>query len=123
MKTAILALGAALSFSAGMAFAQPVSEYPPKSTILCLDVSGKSLPATCDVPASRIDRRENICTCPLGGDRVTAPICPEGVKPPADSAAYETARHAAVKNGSLVGATYQGKPMCVAPRNALTGND
>ena len=41
----------------------------------------------------------------------------------ADSAAYETARHAAVKNGSLVGATYQGKPMCVAPRNALTGND
>jgi len=123
MKTDILALGVALSFSAGLALAQPVSEYPPTWTVLCLDVSGKSLPATCDVPASRIDRRENICTCPLGGDRVTAPICPKGVKPPADSAAYETARHAAVKNGSLVGATYEGKPMCVAPRNALTGND
>ena len=120
MKLAILSAATALVLCAGAAGAQ---SFDGKTSILCLDVSGKSLPATCDVPASRIDRRENICTCPLGGDRVTAPICPKGVKPPADSAAYETARHAAVKNGSLVGATYEGKPMCVAPRNALTGND
>jgi hypothetical protein len=57
----------------------------------------------------------------MGGDRVTTPICPAGVKPPADSAAYETARHAAVKKGSLVGATYEGKPMCVTARNTLGG--
>lgn len=122
MKTAILALGAALSFGAGLAFAQPASENPPKSTILCLDVSGRILPATCQVPASRLDPREDICTCPMGGDRVTAPICPAGVKPPAESAAYEKARHAAVNRGSLVGATYEGKPMCVAPRNPVTGS-
>jgi hypothetical protein len=123
MKTAILALGAALSFGAGLASAQPVGENPPTWTILCLDVSGKSLPATCQAQASRLDKREDICTCPMGGDRVTTPICPAGVKPPADSAAYEKARHAAVSHGSLVGATYQGKPMCVAPRNTLSGND
>jgi hypothetical protein len=41
------------------------------------------------------------------------------VRAPAESAAYERARRAAVQRGSLVGATYQGKPMCVAARNAL----
>jgi hypothetical protein len=73
------------------------------------------------VPASRLDPREDICTCPLGGERVTSPICPAGVRPPAESAAYEKARHAAVTNGSLVGASFQGKPMCSAPRNAVAG--
>jgi len=121
MKTAIFSLAAALSLCAGLAVAQPVNENPPTSTILCLDVSGRILPATCQVPGSRLDPREDICTCPLGGERVTTPICPKGVRPPAESAAYEKARHAAISHGSLVGATYEGKPMCVAPRNALSG--
>jgi len=120
MKT-ILTLAAALTLSAGVAFAQPVGENPPKSTILCLDVSGKILPATCRVPGSRLDASEDICLCPMGGERVTTPICPAGVKPPAESAAYERARHAAVSRGSLMGATYEGKPMCVAGRDVPGG--
>jgi hypothetical protein len=123
MKTATLVASLALGLVAGAALAQPVSsDNPPKSTILCLDVSGKILPATCRVPASRLDAREDICSCPMGGDRVTAPVCPKGVSPPAESAAYEKARHAAVSRGSLVGAMYEGKPMCVAARNAVGGN-
>jgi hypothetical protein len=121
MKNAVIALAAAVSLGAGGALAQPVGENPPTTTILCLDVSGRILPATCRVPASRLDQREDICTCPMGGERVTTPICPAGVRPPAESAAYERARHAAITRGSLVGATYEGMPMCVAPRNALSG--
>ncbi len=115
MKLAIFPAAALLALVAGAAGAQ---SFDGKTTILCLDVSGKNLPATCQVQASRLDPREDICTCPLGGDRVTTPICPKGVQPPAESAAYEKARHAAVSKGSLVGATYQGKPMCVAARNS-----
>ena len=83
------------------------------------EAGGKNLPARCRVQASRIDAREDICLCPAGGDRVTALVCPAGVRAPAESAAYEKARHAAVNHGSLVGAMYNGQPMCVAPRNAL----
>ena len=116
-------VAAALSLSASAALAQATGGIKPTTTILCLDVSGKILPATCQVPASRLDPREDICTCPLGGDRVTVSICPKGVSPPAESAAYEKARHAAVTNGSVVGAMYQGKPMCVTGRNAAAGGD
>jgi hypothetical protein len=114
MKIAILSAAAALALCAGAAGAQA---FDGKTTIVCLDVSGKSLPATCQVQGSRLDKREDICTCPMGGDRVTAPICPADVKPPPESAAYEKARHAAVTRGSLVGAMYEGKPMCVTARN------
>lgn len=116
MKTATLIVGAALSLVAGFAAAQPVGENPPKTTILCLDVAGRTEPATCKVPASRLDPTEDICLCNGASERVVAPICPSGVSPPAESAAFERARHAAIKNGSLVGASWQGKPMCVAPR-------
>jgi hypothetical protein len=121
MKSAIVVLAALLGLSAGAAIAQPAGENPPTTTILCLDVSGRILPATCRVPASRLDQREDICTCPMGGQRVTTPICPAGVKPPAESAAYERARNAAIIRGSLVGASYEGRPMCVAPRNPVGG--
>jgi hypothetical protein len=59
----------------------------------------------------------------MGGVRVTTPVCPRGVSPPAESAAYEKARLAAVSQGSLVGAMYQGKPMCVPARNADASGD
>lgn len=118
MRLAGLLLTSAVAF-AGAASAQSLSDNPPKTTTVCLDVGGKNLPATCKVPGSRLDAREDICLCPAGGERVTISVCPTGVHAPAESAAYEKARHAAVQRGSLVGATYQGKPMCVAARNAL----
>ncbi len=118
MNVSIL-LAAALSLAAGAAAAQSLADNPPKATVICLDVVGRSLPATCRVPGSRLDAREDICLCPADGERVTIPVCPKGVKAPGESLAYEKARRAAVNHGSLVGASYNGQPMCLAPRNAL----
>ena len=118
MKSSIL-LAAAICLMAGAAAAQSLADNPPKATTICLDVSGKSLPATCQVPGSRLDAREDICLCPAGGERVSIPVCAKGVHAPGESAAYESARRKAVDHGSLAGATYNGRPMCLAPRNAL----
>lgn len=116
IRTALIA-AAALVASAGAALAQaPLSQNPPTQTIICLDVGGQTLPVSCKVPASRLDKREDFCTCRTG-TQVDISICPEGVKPPAENRAYEKARKAAVKKGSLIGATYEGQPMCVTGRN------
>lgn len=106
-------LGAALAATA--AFAQPVNENPPTWTIMCLDVSGRSLPAVCRVPGSLLDPREDICVC-HDGMRVKASICPDGVQPPPESLALMKARRAQMKHGSLIGATFDGRPICVEPR-------
>ena len=109
-------MGAALSMAASLALAQaPLTQNPPTQTVICLDVGGQSLPAVCNVPASRLDKREDICTCRVGV-RVDVPICPAGVKPPTETLAYEKARKAASRDGSLIGDLYQGQPMCVAGR-------
>jgi hypothetical protein len=116
-----LLLGATLSLAASAAAAQSLADNPPKVRTVCIDVAGRNLPARCQAQASRLDAREDICLCGAGAQMVTASVCPAGVKPPAESAAYEKARRLALNEhgGSLVGATYQGRPMCVAPRNAL----
>lgn len=107
---------AMLLASGGLALAQaPLGQNPPTQTVICLDVGGQSLPAVCQVPSSRLDKREDICVCPVGM-RVDAPICPEGLKPPAETRAYEKARKAAARDGSLIGDLYRGQPMCVAGR-------
>jgi hypothetical protein len=113
--TPLAPLLAFAAFAAPAALAQPVGENPPTSTILCLDVSGRSLPPVCKVPPSRLDPTEDICLC-HEGIRVTAPICPPGVKPPTESLALERARRAYLQKGTLVGATFEGRPMCVAGR-------
>lgn len=114
-----LALGLAAALVAGAAAAQ--SSADPTTTTACIDVSGRSLPVTCRVQAGRLNHREDICQCLDGGQQVTVSVCPAGVKPPAESAAYERARLAAISKGSLVGAQWQGRPMCVAPRNTPPG--
>ena len=109
-----IALGLALC--AGAAQAQPINENPPTSTIMCLDVGGRSLPVRCNVPGSRLDQREYICLCDEG-QRVAVSICPAGVKAPPEGLALMRARREAVRErSSLIGATFEGRPMCVAPR-------
>lgn len=112
IATASLLAGFALAAHAGGA---------PTTTTICLDPAGRILPATCRAWASRLDRSEHICQCLSGGDQITIPVCPAGVEPPAESAAYFKARREAVRNGSLVGATYEGKPMCLTARNRAAG--
>lgn len=118
MKFAILIVTSAVALSAGAAAAQPVGENPPKSTIICVDPGGRSLPAVCHVPSSRLDQTEYFCSCPEG-QRVDVAICAKGVAAPADSAALDRARREQRKGFSLIGATYMGQPLCVAPRNPM----
>jgi hypothetical protein len=109
-----LALGFALA--AGPALAQPINENPPTTTIQCIDVGGRSMPARCQVPASRLDQSEYICLCD-DAQRVEASICPAGVREPAESVKLMRARREALRTSrTLVGATFNGQPMCVAPR-------
>lgn len=115
IRTALFT-AAAFVASAGLAAAQaPLNQNPPTQTVICLDVGGQSLPAVCDVPASRLDKREDICICHTGV-RVDVPICPPGVRPPAESLAFERARREAARDGSLIGDLFEGRPMCVAGR-------
>ena len=119
MKLATSFAAVALVLSAGSAGGQ---SFDGKTTDICLDVSGRTIPVTCRAPASRLDNRYDICTCPMGGQQVTAAVCPAGVRPPAESAAFARARHAAIARGSIVGATFEGAPMCVEGRNARPGS-
>jgi hypothetical protein len=113
MKLSIFLATAALGLSAGLALADGTDRT---TTTICLDSGGHQAAVRCTQrTASRLDRQADICTCPAASQQVTAPLCPAGVKPPAESAAYEQARLKAVSHGSLAGATWQGQPMCVAP--------
>ncbi|MBU2136520.1 MAG: hypothetical protein KKA45_10020, partial [Alphaproteobacteria bacterium] len=88
---------------------------PPTKTQVCLDVGGGLLPVVCKVPASRLDQREDICSCPQGM-RTDVAICGPGQSPPAENNALYAARREAARDGSLLGDMFQGKPICVAPR-------
>ena len=117
MKTLFVATIAVLTLSAGAAAARALSDNPPTATTICLEAGGQQRAAVCKAHASRLDATEDICQCGGAAQRVTITVCPAGVSAPGESAAYEQARLKAVSHGSLVGATWQGQPMCVAPRN------
>jgi len=101
---------------AGAAGAQPIGENPPTRTIQCIDVGGQSIPPVCRVPGSRLDPREDICTCPNGGQRIEVAVCAKGQTPPPEGKALNIARTTAARDGTLVGDTVGGQPICVAPR-------
>ena len=96
MKLSILLAAAALTISAGAASADVIDR---SSTTICLDTGGRQLAPHCkSQDASRLDHQEDICICPAATRQVKAPLCASGVKPPAESAAYEQARLKAVSN-------------------------
>jgi hypothetical protein len=101
---------------ASSAAAQRGDGHAPGTTIQCLDVAGQEIPPLCDVPASRLDKSEYICTCPAGGQRVDVPICAKGERRPAENVALYRARRQAMRDGTLVGDSFKGKPMCLEPR-------
>lgn len=113
MFKALLA-GAALAMSAaGAAVAQPETAT---RTSVCVDVNGALRPAECRAQPSRLQQREDICLCPTG-HRVEASICPPGVAPPPESLAVAKARNRILRSQpNLVGATFEGRPLCVASR-------
>ncbi len=82
----------------------------------CVDVSGHMEPAFCTLqPPSK--NSMGFCQCPSVAQKIDAPLCLGGEKQPMETAEYRQAVLAAIRgDGSLVGDTYNGKPMCVPPR-------
>jgi len=117
MRRASLLAVLALAATGGLARAGDLTSNLPVKTEVCLDVSGATLPVVCRAPGSRLDKREDICTCPQG-DKVEIAICAAGERPPAETVAYDRARRLASRDGSLLGDMYEGKRMCVAPRDS-----
>lgn len=113
-----VAAAALLSAAVPVAAAPPPGSSPlsPATRFICIDVGGQTRPILCRAQASRLDGREDICLCPVGR-RVEAPVCGPGERSQAESRAFELARRSASRDGSLVGDVYDGRPMCVAPRN------
>ena len=114
MRSVLLA--ALVAGVAGSAAAQPINENPPTWTIQCIEVGGRLVPAVCKVPASRLDPREDICTCPLEGVQVKVPICAKGQTPPPEGKRLNIARREAARDGSLIGDKVGDRPICAAPR-------
>ncbi len=112
MLKTLVAAAAALVIAAP-AYAEAAK---PATTVMCIEVSGREIPPLCNVPASRLDKSEYICTCPAGGQRVAVPVCGKGEQQPGESRALERWRNQASRDGSLVGDLFEGKPACRAPR-------
>lgn len=85
---------------------------PGDRTIQCISVGGQLIPKSCDVADGRLAGRERMCTCPLGGVRVEVPICVRGQTPPGESKSLNVARRTGARDGTLVGDTVNGKPIC-----------
>ncbi len=84
------------------------------SAVLCLDGLGVSHPPVCHTnTASRLSTEPDICSCHGPYQQVRTNWCARGETPPADSADFDRARVAAVKNGTLYNFVYQGKRACV----------
>jgi hypothetical protein len=121
MKLSILLAAAAAAGLTASAVALDAARAAdgPKTQTICLDTGGHQRPATCHGygGGSRLAQQDDVCTCPGAAQIVKAPTCGAGETPPAEGLAFEQARLKAINNGSLVGASYQGKPMCVNPSN------
>ncbi len=109
----VTSLIAAAGFCA-VASAQPRVAAPSDSAVLCLDGLGVSHPPVCHTNgASRIDTKPDICSCRGPYQQVKTNWCAAGETPPPDSAEFDRARVAAVKNGTLFNFMWQGKRACV----------
>jgi len=95
------------------AAAQP-AQGPGDSAVLCLDGLGVNHPPVChSSTASRLSPEPDICSCHGPYQQVRTNWCARGETPPPDSADFDRARVAAVKDGSLYNFMYQGKRACV----------
>lgn len=101
---------ASMSSCGALAAGQP----QPEEGMICLETNGAEAPAVCQRGDAWHDA--DLCTC-KSGMRFKIPVCGPGEKPAPDSVAADRARRDAMKTGTLYGATYQGRQMCVDVRH------
>ena len=111
MRVLFLTSLIAAAGACAVASAQPASN---DTAVLCLDGLGVSHPPVChSSSASRLSTEPDICSCRGPYQQVKTNWCAKGEQPPADTADFDRARLAAVKNGSLYDFMFQGKRACV----------
>jgi hypothetical protein len=82
----------------------------------CIDPSGSQDVVNCVKHGwSLFSKDEGFCTCPTAAREVKATPCAPGERPPAEDAEYRETLKSASADGSLVGDTFHGKAICVAP--------
>ena len=116
MNTAVLAAAISILAAAQGADVGLSAAHAPTGT-LCLDALGENRGPVCRVfSASRIDARPDICQCLSDTLQVDTPYCAAGETPQVPTHAFKLARRAAaLKGGTLVGQSYNGRSYCIAP--------
>jgi hypothetical protein len=86
----------------------------------CIDGAGSMEPAVCSLPGPAVAGKPpgtGVCRCPATAQKITAPYCASGERPPVETREYRAAVQAAASgDGTLVGDSFNGKPMCILPR-------
>ncbi|HWE46967.1 MAG TPA: hypothetical protein VG407_13160 [Caulobacteraceae bacterium] len=103
-------LVAATAFVGAGAYAAGAGQPQREEGMICLETNGSESPSVCQ--RGDVWHDADLCTC-KSGMRFKIPVCAPGQKPPPDSVAVDRARREAMKTGTLYGATYDGRPMCV----------
>lgn len=81
-------------------------------TTICLRSNGDRAAAVCHHYGGRGEN--DFCICPDDSREVKVSWCAQGQKPPAENRALNAARKEAARDGTLIGDTFKGRPMCVS---------
>jgi hypothetical protein len=104
-----------LLVTGSVTFAQEAPQAPaPKlgKTQICVRSNGHTEGGRCKVIGTG-SSRSDMCRCPAGTRLIDVSICSVGMKAPSEDSAFRAWRAETAKSGTLVGAEYQGKPVCV----------
>lgn len=103
----------ALTLAAAQAVVTQASAAPAGrgATVVCLDPSGATRGPICR--SGSMWSRDDICRCPAATVQVDASWCAPHETPAPDSRAANEARRRAARDGSLVGASFEGRRFCV----------
>ncbi|HVY04035.1 MAG TPA: hypothetical protein VG983_10300 [Caulobacterales bacterium] len=106
----------ALFLAAAACSSQQMTAGEADTATACIDVSGAQAIVKCVKHESTLlGGDEGFCTCPTPARQVKASPCAPGESPPAETSAYRAAVREAAKDGSLIGDTFEGQPMCIEP--------
>ena len=107
-----IAAAAALAACVGM---QPAAG--PETYTMCLDNSGVMRAAVCTGGGpGRLSTDPGYCVCGDHSRPVAVPVCLTGQSPPSPTREYELARLSLSRDGTLVGDSYMGQPICMTER-------
>jgi hypothetical protein len=95
----------------GMGVSATAQSPSQHTTTVCLRMDGSLSAPVCRSQSAW--HKDDICQCGGTAEQVMAPVCRAGEQPVPQGGANDTARRHAVHNGSLVGATYNGRRFCV----------